>query len=520
MLILLVVYIPIYVWVWRRPEQAERYHLVKYGPAIMIKTRLGIGLMDRLARYTRFWRFFGFLSKFISAALMALMVYVVIVGIINLPSRMGGSSIGIEYALAIPGFNPILPLSYGIVALFVAMVVHEMGHGIQARANNVDVNSTGLLYAVVPLGAFVEPDEEGMSKSSRRVQMDVYTAGISVNTICAVLCIFILMFSMGSVSSPYDDSPAVTSVDADSPAFDSGLPISAIITGISEDGVLVYPAEAVWSKGVVSLGSSATEVDPSKKYYIEYVHDGQTRMSDVPIHLGVYVKSVVSGGPANEGGIGHSVFIYSITNVTQGGDEEVFSTTSEFTGYMSGTRAGDEVLIRTMDKSGSFQEHTLVLGGNGGIGYLGVYVDSAGFALTTPERMLSIASNPFAAADGSPMSYVTSFLSYLSGPMNGMAPVDDDVQWWYDVPMGDLFWILMSLAYWLFWLNILLAISNMLPAYPFDGGFVFRGGIDWLLEKFGVRDAERREELTSNATNVVSNVMIFMFLLIVIGFLI
>ena len=69
MLILLVVYIPIYVWVWRRPEQAERYHLVKYGPAIMIKTRLGIGLMDRLARYTRFWRFFGFLSKFISAAL-------------------------------------------------------------------------------------------------------------------------------------------------------------------------------------------------------------------------------------------------------------------------------------------------------------------------------------------------------------------------------------------------------------------------------------------------------------------
>ena len=136
LIVLAVIYVPIWVWVWRKPEQAERYHLCKYGPCIMIKTRLGFKTMDRLCKYTRFWRAFGFFSKLVSAVLFLLMMYMLVVAIIAVPSRMAsGSSIGIEYALAIPGLNPMLPLVYGVIAFVVAMVVHELGHGIQARAN-------------------------------------------------------------------------------------------------------------------------------------------------------------------------------------------------------------------------------------------------------------------------------------------------------------------------------------------------------------------------------------------------
>ena len=63
LLILLAIYVPVYIWVWRNPEAAERLHLVKYGPALMIKTHLGIRLMGRLGRFQRFWRAFGFFSK-------------------------------------------------------------------------------------------------------------------------------------------------------------------------------------------------------------------------------------------------------------------------------------------------------------------------------------------------------------------------------------------------------------------------------------------------------------------------
>ena len=210
LIVLAVIYVPIWVWVWRNPERAERYHLCKYGPCIMIKTQLGMRTMDRLSRYTRFWRAFGFFSKVVSAVLFLMMMYMMVVALMAVPARMASeSSIGIEYALAIPGLNPMLPLVYGVIALVVAMVVHELGHGIQARANGARVDSSGLLYGVVPLGAFVEPNEEDMSKKSRRARMDMYTAGISVNTVVAVLCFALLIGCCGTVSSDYEDDAAV-----------------------------------------------------------------------------------------------------------------------------------------------------------------------------------------------------------------------------------------------------------------------------------------------------------------------
>ena len=77
----------------------------------------------------------------------------------------------------------------------------------------------------------------------------------------------------------------------------------------------------------------------------------------------------------------------------------------------------------------------------------------------------------------------------------------------------------MSLLYWIFWLDLLLGISNALPAYPFDGGFIFAGGINWLLEKCGVSDTERRQKMSDSVSNSVSTVTLFMFALVFISFL-
>ena len=75
------------------------------------------------------------------------------------------------------------------------------------------------------------------------------------------------------------------------------------------------------------------------------------------------------------------------------------------------------------------------------------------------------------------------------------------------------------MLYWLFWLDILLAISNALPAYPFDGGFIFAGGVSWLCEKVGIRDKERRDRLTESIAGSVSTVVLFMFMIVVLSFL-
>ena len=91
LIVLAVIYVPIWVWVWRCPEKAERYHLCKYGPCIMIKTQLGMKTMDRLARYPRFWRAFGFFSKVVSAVLFLMMMYMMVVALLAVPSSRPGS---------------------------------------------------------------------------------------------------------------------------------------------------------------------------------------------------------------------------------------------------------------------------------------------------------------------------------------------------------------------------------------------------------------------------------------------
>lgn len=519
LIVLAIVYVAIYIWVWKNPEGASRLHLVRYGPTIMIKTTLGMRTMDRLARYTRFWRAFGFVSKLVSALLLFLMLYMLIVSIIALPSKLASpDSIGIEYALAIPGFNPILPLSYGVVALFVAMVVHELGHGIQARANGVDVDSTGLLYAVVPAGAFVEPNDEQMQRKSRRVRMDVFAAGITVNTVVAVLCVLLMVGACGCMTSGHGDDAGVYYVDADSPALEAGIPVSSIITGIGPAGTGEFSEPTVVVDGrSVSIDY---DFDPTVTYDIRYEYKGETRVAE-GVQMGTFVKSFVSGSPAASAGIPAGVFISSITTSDATAD---VGNPDRFSEFMDSTYPGQTVIVTTVSKvsDGGVPEinrYEVTLGESGSSGYLGVYVNLGGMTLTTPDIMLEMASNPFYGAT-TPFSYVTSFLGFLSGPFNGMDPISDEVKWWYDVPLGEVFWMVLSLLYWVFWLNILLGISNALPAYPFDGGFIFAGGVSWLLEKLRIGDDASRQRMTENISNSVSTLVLFMFVLVVLSFLI
>ncbi|MDO5861255.1 MAG: site-2 protease family protein [Thermoplasmata archaeon] len=529
MLILLIVYIPIWVWVWRNPEKAARWHLQKYGPCIMIKTQLGMKTMDRLAAYPRFWHAFGFASKLVSAVLFFLMMYMLIVALLAVPSRLAsGSSIGIEYALAIPGFNPIMPLSYGIVALFFAMVVHELGHGIQARVNGIRVESSGLLYVVVPMGAFVEPNEEEMAKKPRKAQIDVYAAGITVNTVFAVISILLMIFACGFVSSDYGDSAGVYYVDDGSPAYNAGIPASALIIGISdEDGnLLIGTNEAGQTAGdlTTTLSGSAAylnyDFDPTQRYIITYMTEDGTHTSTAT-QMGLYVKAITSGSGADEGGITAGTFIYSIT---MDGTTTVIGGYGEFNAFMASTTGGETIVVTTvsvMDDTGAYtmEDHTVTLGTRNSIGFLGVTTTTGGLTFTTPDQLLDRAVNPFYNTTDA-YSYVTALFSYLSGPFNGMDPISDEVKWWYDAPGGDLTWIFITLMYWIFWLDILLAISNALPTYVLDGGFIFAGGVSWFLEKLGVRDPERNRKLTDSIAGNVSTVVLFLFILVILAMVI
>lgn len=507
LLVLLIIYVPVYIWVRMNPEKASRFHLAKYGPCLMIRTKLGFKVMESLGRYRRFWRVFGFVSKVITAILLIMIMYMIINSLLMLPERLQtGSSIGIEYALAIPGFNPMLPLSYGIVALLIAMVVHELGHGIQARANDIRVDSSGLLYGVVPLGAFVENNADDTEKASRRAKMDLFAAGITVNTVVAVVAIVLLGSLGGSITTDYEDDAAVYSMDADSPAYLAGIPTASIITHVN--GVAV---DAIEYGGSYTIGY---DFDPTQRYTLTYLtEDGEFTVSD--LQMGTFIHSVIKDGPAYNHSIEYSQFIHSVDGLP-------VTNIATFKQIMDATLPGQVVEVGLVKVGSTVVDYVTVnLGSspNGDAGFLGVTTTTGGMTVMTPGYMLDMSLDPFYNSTDL-YSHFKGLLSYLSGPFNGMDPVSDEVKWWYDVPAEGVFWIIMSLLYWVFWLNLLLGISNALPAMPFDGGYLFAGFVSWVLEKAKYGDEEKRQKVTDNIASSVSTLVLFLFALVVIALVI
>ena len=66
----------------------------------------------------------------------------------NPAAREGAWDIGPQANLLIPGLNPLLPWTYGWIALVVTIVIHEVGHGIVARVYDAKMESTGLLSGI------------------------------------------------------------------------------------------------------------------------------------------------------------------------------------------------------------------------------------------------------------------------------------------------------------------------------------------------------------------------------------
>jgi len=515
LLALAILYIPLFIWVKVSPK-AKGYGLHPYGPFIMIKTRLGIRAMDRVKHHKSLWNLFGLVSLAITALLMVMLLYIIGASLINITSNLSSPGIGIEYALAIPGLNPLLPITYGWIGLFAAMIIHEMAHGIQARANDIKVESTGLLYAVVPMGAFVDPNEEDVVRSSVKARLHLYSAGISINFITAVITF--LLFStmiMGGMSTSHGDSAGVYGITNDSPALDAGMPIGAIIDQVwyFDDG------SGEWAPCDYEFSSDHTKSyawSPGQMVKVSYLTENGEGITD-EFRWGLYVERV-AGGPAMEhlpDLAGNLILSMSITRM--GGSTTSYDIygSPEFMSIMDMTTGDDLVSLVYMDASGNTTvSDEFKLDWRNGIGYLGIGATTSGMNIVDPVAILNQSVNPFYGAD-SMTEYAKSMVSYISGPMRGMTPVPASIHWWYDAPMEEVFWVIVNILYWIFWLSIILAISNVLPAYPFDGGHIVAGCIEGLMLKRGIRDKARIDAIVGRTMSVLSMFTILLFVLMI-----
>lgn len=212
-------------------------HITFFGPILALKTD-NVRFLDYFRKYSRFFRIYGTLGAIVvgvvSVFFSVLMIFSFLFYLRETPPNT--EIFRASNLLAIPGVNEFIPLTFAVIfGLVFAMAIHELGHGILARVEGMRVKSTGLIFFVIPLGAFVEPDEEDVEKSKGMPKIRMFGAGIANNLAVSLVCL-ILLAGLVAMLTP-SGSAYIYGVHTGYPAYNASVPPDSIILGI--DGELV-----------------------------------------------------------------------------------------------------------------------------------------------------------------------------------------------------------------------------------------------------------------------------------------
>ncbi|HET9806932.1 MAG TPA: site-2 protease family protein [Nitrososphaeraceae archaeon] len=215
-------------------------------PLILIHTPFGLKFFDKIAN-SKFGKIYAKFNIYLMPLITALAVFLIVGSLLvlfsNDSAREGVREIGPQGNLLIPGLNPILPWTYGWIGLVITIIIHEAGHGIVARVYNTKVESTGVvLFLGIPIGAFVNIQQDELNRTSFKQKSAILTAGPMNNMILAGICfglLFLLVSSLTPISNTSGDEPGITvlTVAENSLAKSIGLEKNSIITFINNEPI-------------------------------------------------------------------------------------------------------------------------------------------------------------------------------------------------------------------------------------------------------------------------------------------
>jgi len=220
----------------------KKKNLKQEGILILYKTKWGIKLIDYIGgKYKRLLNFLSYISIGSGYVLMIGMifllfqtVYLYLTTSISQVIRVPPVAPLIPYFPKLFGLQSLFPpfyFVYFIVALLIVATVHEFSHGIFARKSGIKIKSTGFAffkYFPAFFGAFVEQDEQQMEKSKKFDQMSVLSAGVFANVVVAILFYVILFgfFSFAfSASGIMFNTYAYSAVDTSEIISINGFPL-------------------------------------------------------------------------------------------------------------------------------------------------------------------------------------------------------------------------------------------------------------------------------------------------------
>lgn len=368
-------------------------------PFIMIKTNRLINFYNKLAA-SKIIRIFSWISVFllplVAAGGILLLINSVMLVLTRPEVQEAQREAGPQSLLLIPGVNPYLPIIYGWIGIFVAIIAHESMHGIFARLVGYEVKTTGIiLFLGLPIGAFVEVNEDELKAGKTRDATRVLSGGPISNLAVAAISLAFLLVIIGGLQ------PAL------------GLVVSEVLPGSSASEVGIMPGDTIMSIDEHPINSleELRKILESKEFG-EFITVSVRRGSEKAIEkFYVQLRDLGGGYPMIGVKIANSVILEWSAQYLESYKSVAFRN----------------LLIHLVPPSYSTVLHPY------------------------SERMICTTSNQ--------SSSTTCF----------------EVKSLFNHPiLGENYHIFANLLFWIWFVNINVAIFNALPIYPLDGGQALR----------------------------------------------
>ena len=145
------------------------------------------------------WKFFSYISIFLG---FGLMIFSIIFLLGNLAKMFFLGGRGTTVVPVIPGLTLSLYwLPYFLVAIIIAVFIHEAAHGIVALIEGIHIRSAGAFVLAVFPGGFVEIDEMELKRLPYASRIRIFSAGAASNILGGLLVFLVASCLFTQVSS-------------------------------------------------------------------------------------------------------------------------------------------------------------------------------------------------------------------------------------------------------------------------------------------------------------------------------
>ncbi len=213
-----------------------------HGLIALYRTKVGLKLMDRMAsKYREIIKLLGYVGIGVGYVGVIAITYMLVKNLVDVVMMPGAPAAvaPVIPGVRIPGTALTVPVIIGWLALFVVVLAHEFAHGVVARAHKLPIKSSGIFFLGPLMGAFVEPNEKKLRKTSDVTQYSILAAGPFSNMLLAVAAVIVMNLVLAPMAGAMvtEKGFELEEVIEGYPAEGAGLEAGMVITQINSEDV-------------------------------------------------------------------------------------------------------------------------------------------------------------------------------------------------------------------------------------------------------------------------------------------